>query len=553
MPTRPFSLLLWLLFFKTLVIACLIYSEAIGLGPDEAQYWTWSQQLSFGYYSKPPGIAWQIALGTGIFGNSEFGVRFVSLLIGFFLPIVTYGLARGCRLLPTTSFWAACVMAFSPLGILASFFAITDGGLVLFWALAMLVVCRSLDEDKNSLPHGGLPEKRDLSVNCEAASDALCSSALAKARASSQIASAAASQLTERPLFSGKPPYYTLGLVLLCGALFKWPIYLFWLLIVALVIWKRHLYSHRLFAGIGISLLGLLPSLFWNMQEGFPTFRHVFSTLYGKETVDTGTTMLLKGNFLEFFGAQGLLLSPILFFCLLAAFVALVRSWKSLNLALQFCGASTLSLLVVHGFFAFFKKMQGNWCDFAYPSACVLIAWFACQKSKRTFYWMVAGVISSVVFVAVLFAFPQPFKHNLGWKILGKTLSEVGYDPTTNFLFGDKYQMSSLLSFYGPDQKRAYFLNLQNIRKNQFSYWPGMEVEQLGKDGFFVIAEKAQSKEEADKIEKHYEESLAPYFKEVRFLGVYPLVFFRGMPLKNAYIFSCIGYNGKLPPDSNTY
>ena len=27
---------------------------------DEAQYWTWSQDLDFGYYSKPPLIAWII-------------------------------------------------------------------------------------------------------------------------------------------------------------------------------------------------------------------------------------------------------------------------------------------------------------------------------------------------------------------------------------------------------------------------------------------------------------------------------------------------------------
>lgn len=498
--TRPFSILLLLLFLKTILMAYLIYSEIIGLGPDEAQYWTWSQQLALGYYSKPPGIAWQIALGAALFGNSEFGVRFVSLIIGLLLPIVTYALARSCRLLASTSFWAAIVMAFSPLGILASLFAITDGGLVLFWAAAMLIVCRSLDDETDSLP------------------------------------------------------YYTIGLVLLCGALFKWPIYLFWLLLVALIAWKPHLYSHRFFAGVGISLLGLLPSLFWNIQHGFPTFRHVFSTIYGKETVDIGTTTLLKGNFVEFFGAQGLLLSPILFFCLLTAFVAMIRNWKTLNLSLQFCGASTLSILMAYGLIAFFKKMQGNWCDFAYPSACVLIAWFACEKSKRAFYWMLIGVITSIALIMMLlFAFPQAFKHNLGWKSLGQILIDDGYDHTNHFLFGDRYQTSSILSFYGPGQKRAYFFNLQNIRKNQFSYWPGMEVEQLGKDGFFVVPEKAQSAENETMIQKQYEKLLAPYFKEVSFLGVYPLVKSQGVALKNAYIFRGNEYNGKLPPDSDTY
>jgi len=50
------------------------------LSTDEAQYWVWSQYLSWGYHSKPPLVAWVIHLSTIIFGNSPFAIRFVSLL-----------------------------------------------------------------------------------------------------------------------------------------------------------------------------------------------------------------------------------------------------------------------------------------------------------------------------------------------------------------------------------------------------------------------------------------------------------------------------------------
>src|SRR3954469_18637142 len=33
----------------------------IELSQDEAHYWEWSRHLDYGYYSKPPGIAWVIA------------------------------------------------------------------------------------------------------------------------------------------------------------------------------------------------------------------------------------------------------------------------------------------------------------------------------------------------------------------------------------------------------------------------------------------------------------------------------------------------------------
>jgi 4-amino-4-deoxy-L-arabinose transferase-like glycosyltransferase len=49
--------------------------------PDEAQYWTWSLFPDIGYYSKPPGIAWQIAAGTVLFGHTALGVRFLALLL----------------------------------------------------------------------------------------------------------------------------------------------------------------------------------------------------------------------------------------------------------------------------------------------------------------------------------------------------------------------------------------------------------------------------------------------------------------------------------------
>ena len=41
----------------TLRLAALSF-HALDLYPDEAQYWTWSRDLAFGYFSKPPVIAW---------------------------------------------------------------------------------------------------------------------------------------------------------------------------------------------------------------------------------------------------------------------------------------------------------------------------------------------------------------------------------------------------------------------------------------------------------------------------------------------------------------
>ena len=37
-----------------------LFATPLELYPDEAQYWLWSRTLDWGYYSKPPMIAWLI-------------------------------------------------------------------------------------------------------------------------------------------------------------------------------------------------------------------------------------------------------------------------------------------------------------------------------------------------------------------------------------------------------------------------------------------------------------------------------------------------------------
>ncbi len=51
------------------------------LSADEAYYWLWSRHLAAGYYDHPPAIAFLIRIGTMLFGDTEFGVRFCGILL----------------------------------------------------------------------------------------------------------------------------------------------------------------------------------------------------------------------------------------------------------------------------------------------------------------------------------------------------------------------------------------------------------------------------------------------------------------------------------------
>lgn len=506
--------LLIILSIKAALMTALIMTGQIGLGPDEAQYWTWSQYLDWGYYSKPPGIAWQIWLGTKLFGNNELGVRFMSVILSFLLSLSVYALARYARLQPRTAFWAGIVMAFSPLGIMSSLFAITDVGMVLFWSLSSIVMVDALSRGK-------------------------------------------------------VPRYYLIGLFLAAGALFKWPIYLFWVLVFCAWPFYRFLINKSIIGGLLISLLGLLPSLFWNVKHEWATFRHVGSTVAGghaKESVS-----LFQGNVLDFFGAQAGLLSPIIFILFLMASIYLLINRKEASPAIRFCGFSSILILFGYTAASVFQKMQGNWSDYIYPMAIVFLCWYAFEKLSWGSILVKIGVVVSLLMSIFGLSIPyiqansllkeypvpyklNPFRQNMGWSNLKGILNAAGYNPSEHFLFGDKYQTSSIVSFYGADQKRGYFLNLHGIRKNQFSFWPGMAVEQTGKTGYFVLPDDMTSlQKDPNERVAFYKGALSQYFKHVEYLGLFPIFDSYDVPVKGVMIFLTENYNGLQPVDAELY
>ncbi|MHC2387314.1 4-amino-4-deoxy-L-arabinose transferase-like glycosyltransferase [Bradyrhizobium liaoningense] len=63
---------------------------------DEAYYWMWSKNLAGGYYDHPPMVAYVIRAGTMIAGDTELGVRLVSILLA--LPM-SYAVYRSAAIL----------------------------------------------------------------------------------------------------------------------------------------------------------------------------------------------------------------------------------------------------------------------------------------------------------------------------------------------------------------------------------------------------------------------------------------------------------------------
>jgi 4-amino-4-deoxy-L-arabinose transferase-like glycosyltransferase len=61
---------------------------------DEAYYWMWSKHLAGGYYDHPPMVALVIRAGTMIAGDTELGVRLVSILLALPMSFAVYRAAE---------------------------------------------------------------------------------------------------------------------------------------------------------------------------------------------------------------------------------------------------------------------------------------------------------------------------------------------------------------------------------------------------------------------------------------------------------------------------
>lgn len=500
-PSHPTHfLLLIFLVAKMLLLCLLVYGLGICLTPDEAQYWTWSQLLDWGYYSKPPAIAWQIRVSTALFGNTELGVRFLSGLLGIGLGWAVYRLAKICQLRKEIAFWSALWMALIPAGWLGSLFAITDGGVVLFWTIACQEVAQALQERRPMIP-------------------------------------------------------LRLGGALCIAGLFKWVAFFFWPLLLGFfgIRWKKTAFLRRrsLFFAVCIACLALVPSLFWSINHEWATFLHVHATLQGGYGGNSG-------NFWEFFGAQLLLVTPLLFGFFGMALYRLWGRWKEESLECSFLFWMGSVGLLAALLLAMRQKMQGNWVIFAYPPLVILAVREMFFRLRRPLKWHVrgsvvtCGVVMGALILPILGSLPekfQPFKQALSWQEMGPLLEHRGYRPQEHFLVADTYQTSSLLSFYAPGKKRAYFLNLQNIRNNQFSYWPRLEEEQLGKSGYFVRV--GHLKKDPD-LAHTYLRLLQPYFSQVSFVGVYPLWPY-GEESRHVFLFRCEGVLPVLPPASSLF
>ncbi len=120
----------------TLARVAILIATPLNLGPDEAQYWSWSLTPAFGYFTKPPLIAWVIGATTSVCGDGEACIRLASPLLHGATTIAVFFAGRSLYD-ARVGLWSAVTYAVMPGTSFSSLLITTDVPLLFFWALAL--------------------------------------------------------------------------------------------------------------------------------------------------------------------------------------------------------------------------------------------------------------------------------------------------------------------------------------------------------------------------------------------------------------------------------
>lgn len=109
---------------------------------DETYYWDWSRQLDYGYYSKPPMVAWLVAFSTHLCGHTELAIRGVSAVLGTLSLALIYTAAN--LVYSRRAGWiAACLFLASPGNVTLNLIFNVDPPLILFWSLSLVAFLKA--------------------------------------------------------------------------------------------------------------------------------------------------------------------------------------------------------------------------------------------------------------------------------------------------------------------------------------------------------------------------------------------------------------------------
>jgi hypothetical protein len=276
---------------------------------DEAQYWAYGQEFEWGYFSKPPLVAWVIGTVTDVGGDILFTLRLTSPIAHGLVAWLIF--LTGRRVWDgQTGFWAAAGYTAAPGVGLSSMIMSTDPVMMAFWGAALYAMVRAAESE-------------------------------------------------------GRVWWGILGVLIGTGMLAKYTMLGFAAGALGYGLFSAR---ERDWAGTAIAAVAALavlsPNIAWNASNDFATVGHVVGD------ADPGHGYFHLGALLEFAGAQFAVIGPVFLIGILLA-LGNRDTWRD-DWAMRLMAWQTVPLLAVMVGLSFLTRAQANWAAPAYIGGSLL-------------------------------------------------------------------------------------------------------------------------------------------------------------------------------------
>lgn len=389
------------------VVGALTLARLVALGfsvvdlfPDEARYWWWSRTPAFGYSSKPPLIAWVIAVVTNIGGNSEACVRAAApvfyagtALVGFLIARHLYGERVG--------FWSGLCLSLATGVVYSARIISTDVALLFFWAIALLAYLKMIDTRNYAWP-------------------------------------------------------VVLGLAVGYGMLAKYAMIYFLVAMVAVslidsparALWRQP----RFWLALAIALLVASPNLIWNANHHFTTFHQTWRNVVGN-----GLRLNPLGP-VAFLGAQFGVFGPVAFATFLL--VLIIPSRFELKRADRILIAIAVPPLAIVSVVAALTSAEANWA--ACSGISIIIVTTALLVRQQRWRWLQISLAIGIGLQIVLatadafadrvslsfLAKPDVYHRTIGWKALSSLVRQRASGTGARSIAADQPDAVFALRYY---------------------------------------------------------------------------------------------------------
>lgn len=415
---RLYRLALAIVAAITLLRVVVLVLSPLQLYPDEAQYWWWAQAPAWGYFSKPPMIAWTVWLTTAILGQSEWAIRFAAPLLHGATALLVLGIAR-LSFDARVGFWSALAYLTAPGISYSSGLISTDVPLLFFWALALYAFLRAMPESETT------PGWRWT---------LLCGVAVGL----------------------GFETKYAMAYFILGAGLAS----------MASPQARKLVLSLRGLAILAIAAALLVPNVLWNAAHGFPTVAHT------GHNADWSHARYNPMSVLSFVGGQFGVFGPVLMAGLVLSFWRLARAQprdRPKLLLAAFC-VPVLLLIVIQSFIA---EANANWAAVAYVAGTPLAVAVLLDLWRGRALWVsfafdgAAMLTLWIILVAPSFADRigqgNAFKRMEGWRELGQAVAlEARRTPYDAVAAANRSTMAELLYYARPLPLRMWDRDLHD-------------------------------------------------------------------------------------------